>query len=591
MKDDNKALDRILAIFSSIDERIAQLHQCSSDDFLSLNKALKENYQKASFITEKASLAFDRMGEQGNLKTLFLLKENLELFQKDVADFEYHTDSTLTSLERIQSNFSLMFVPINNFRQNLISLRLLLTNIKLTNTYFDKSVQSFSESEVIHIDKIINKVKDSCPVFEENIFNMQKYVRNLYDDLTLLKEKILADILKNLEVMQVDFDIIEKHNNSALKNQDRLDEISCNCKKSVGSIITNLQYHDIIRQKMEHIQQTHKLIRDEISLKKAGDSQAYVLQIPKISEIQVGQLIHTNKEYQKAIEHISSKLVEIGKDMTETVRLCRAINILEYKEKMLETGVFNSAFRNSVKSGYLERYTRLSDEINLLNKTITQLYHKYQDIDMMESAIEQRIIDKISFSNLLISPENETATQAQQILKLYADNHFEKNKMKSLFENTRIELKETILRNVDFISDRNGVEKLHVATDDAINHFETIRTNILYLDKIQEQITLKSQEINEENTRAIAGVKYYDLFEKAIDELVEKFEQITAIIKSQNITSSVTDTGSLQQIERYYTMKSERIIHNHTISGFFSQNSNEHMVHAENNEGNDVEFF
>ncbi len=607
MKQEKNALDKVLKIFSEIDERIMLLHQCSSEDFLSLNKSLKENYEKARFITDKANTAYDRIGEEGNIKTLELLKNNFDEFQKDLIEFETETDFTLASMERIQSNFSLMFVPLNNFKQNLVSLKLLLSNIKLTNTFFDKSIKSFNEGEAQQIEKIINKVKDSCPVFEENIYNIQKHVKGLYDELTAIKDSVLDNIQKNFEIMKRDFDIIEKHNKHALKNKDRLEEITQNCNKSVGSIITNLQYHDIIRQKMEHIQKTHKFILEEINTEDIDTKtttlplNSYVLQIPQISEIQVGQLMHTNKEYQHAIEHISKKMVEIGKDMTEVVRICKALNVFEYKGKMVEAAIINESFRNFTKASQesLTKYANLSDDLSHVNSIISNLYEKYQDIDMMESAIEQRIIDKISFGNLLVSPEKETATQAQQILKLYAANHFEKNKIKTLFENTRVELKEFICRNMEYTQDRKGIDRLTIQSNDAVTYFDSIGENMNYLDHILEELATKSNEINKTSQQVVEGVKYYDCFEKSIEYLIRQFEEISSIIRSQRLTTfaNINSKKSLEQIEKYYTMKSERIVHSHSLMNSVKSGNYksvdlvlEQSIKDEE-EGNDVEFF
>jgi methyl-accepting chemotaxis protein len=607
MNEEITPLDKILNIFSGIDDRIMFLHQCSSDDFLSLNKALKENYYKARFITEKAGLMFEKAGDQGNLKTLGLLKKCLSSFQQDLMEFETETDQTLASLERIQANFSLMFVPINNFRQNLASLKLLLSNIKLTNTYFDKSLKSFSESEAIQIDKIINKVKDSCPVFEENIYNIRKHIKELYTELLEVKNKVLSDVMKNFEIMQSDIEIIEKHSKSATRYQERIDEISQNCNKSVEVIITNLQYHDIIRQKMEHIQKTHKYLVEEIndeemSAQASGRKNgSHVLQIPQISDIQVGQLMYTNKEYQQAIEQITSKLIDMGKDMTEVVRTCKMLNVFEYKGLTVESGTFNEQFRNFTQQSKksLDKYVNLANDITLVNRIVTDLYHKYQDIDMMESAIEQRIIDKISFGDLLVSPEKETASQAQQILKLYADNHFEKNKIKTLFESTRVELKEFICRNMEYVGDRKGIVRLGSHITEALEHFKTIKENLGLIESIQEELSLQSEEISNTNKLVTDSVKYYDSFETTIDQLIAQFEQISTIIRNKNpelIGNNGNKKKSLEQIEKYYTMKSERLVHNHSLMQSVFENGvtgviDQMIQETRSTKGSDMEIF
>lgn len=597
-------LENVLDTFFSIDEKIMELHTCSSDDFLSLNRTLKENHHKARYINEHISLAFDKMGEEGNLKNISLLKGSLSKLQSEIFSLEDEMNKNLSLLEKIQSNFSLMFVPINNFRQNLAALRLLLSNIKITNTLFDKSLKDFSNEEAAKIEAVISKVKDSCPIFEENIYNIQKHLKSLYKELNQLKELVFIDALKKLESLQLDFDIVEKHNKATLKNREGIDELAKNCTSSVGSIITNLQYHDIIRQKMEHIQQTHQLIIKELNEGGQNESSEFTtnpffLQIPQIIEIQTAQLLHTNKEYQNAIDHISKKMIDIGQDMTAIARIYKSVSLYEFKGRDVSKEKISTSFHQLIdnKKECLDKFYQLADDVILVHKIVGELFEKFQDLEMMENTIEQRIIDKISFSNLLVSEEHETASQAQQILKLYADNHFEKSKIKTLFDHINVQLKEFIKSNAVYVHDHRGPEKINQVLNTAVENFEAIGSNFDFLENIQHEVTVKSQEIAKASKDVVGNVKYYDFFENTIEELLLKFEDINQSVKvhSKEVFSAEEKAKGLEQIEKYYTMKSERIIHNQSL---VSQDVINKLHNEENEsntdpdrEGNDVEFF
>jgi hypothetical protein len=604
---DLNVLEQVLKTFLSIDKKILELHKCSSDDFLSLNKTLRQNHQKASYITDNVTIAFDKIGPEGNLKSLQTLKNAFIDLRQDILSFENEINSNLDVLERIQANFSLMFVPINNFRQNLTSLKLLLSNIKLTNNLYNRGLKNFSDNEAARIDAVINKVKESCPVFEENIYVIQNHLKTLYKDLGQLKILIFNDILKKLEALQSDFEIIEKHNKETLNQKNAVEKISQNCKSSVGSIITNLQYHDIIRQKMEHIQQTHKLIIDEIHENNDSDktpsqkqSNPFFLQIPQIIEIQTAQLLHTNKDYQNAIDHISKKMIEIGQDMTAIARIYKTLSVFEYQGQSISRQRTSEIFDKLVhhKREGIEKFTLLSEDVTLIQRIVNNLFDKFRDLEMIENSIEQSIIDKISFGNLLVSEEKETASQAQQILKLYADNHFEKRKLRTLFENTITQLKDFIKTNASFVYDRKGIEKINQNLNIADHNFKEIMNNIIFLENMQDEVLEKSNEVDNASKEVVSDVQYYDFFEKTIDQLISKFESINNLIKNQGQVyfDKVDRKKGLEQIEKYYTMKSERMIHNKSILNM-GTSENIHDLYAEitdpseNREGNDVEFF
>jgi hypothetical protein len=66
----------------------------------------------------------------------------------------------------------------------------------------------------------------------------------------------------------------------------------------------------------------------------------------------------------------------------------------------------------------------------------------------------------------------------------------------------------------------------------------------------------------------IEGVKYDDFFELTIDQLIQRCDQIRMNIKKKSL-ESIDKNGdkksNLKQIEKYYSMKSERMIHNHSL--------------------------
>jgi hypothetical protein len=606
-KADLNVLDQVLKTFLSIDRKILELHKCSSDDFLSLNKTLRQNHQKASYITDSVSIAFEKTGPEGNLKCLELLQNSFLELREDIISFENEINSNLDVLERIQANFSLMFVPINNFRQNLTSLKLLLSNIKLTNNLYDRSLKNFSDTEASRIDAVINKVKESCPVFEENIYVIQNHLKTLYHELGQLKILIFNDILKKLEALQSDFEIIETHNKETLNQKNVVEKISQNCKSSVGSIITNLQYHDIIRQKMEHIQQTHKLIINEIhennephTTTNQKQSNPFFLQIPQIIEIQTAQLLHTNKDYQNAIDHISKKMIEIGQDITAIARIFKTLSVFEYKGQSISrqrtSEIFDKLIQDKRES--IEKFTLLSEDVTLIQRIVNNLFDKFRDLEMIENSIEQSIIDKISFGNLLVSEEKETASQAQQILKLYADNHFEKRKLRTLFENTLTQLTDFIKTNTSSVYNKKGIERINQNLNVADVNFKEIMNNIIFLENMQDEVLERSNEVDKASKEVVSDVQYYDFFEKTIDQLISKFESINDLIKNQGQAyfDKVDRKKGLEQIEKYYTMKSERMIHNKSIMNMENPEGLHSLIEniaglESNHEGNDVEFF
>jgi hypothetical protein len=117
------------------------------------------------------------------------------------------------------------------------------------------------------------------------------------------------------------------------------------CFSHMGEVITNIQFHDIIRQKMEHIQLSQNELIKEIneleSTNKNKENQLnLIVKIPEITDIQVAQLLYTNKDYQTSIEKITNQLLEVGNEM-------KALHVL-YNSIHENSTTFEKGFVNQV---------------------------------------------------------------------------------------------------------------------------------------------------------------------------------------------------------------------------------------------------
>ncbi len=596
------SLNEVLEIFSRIDQKIADLHKCSSDDFLALNAALKDNHKKAKVITDITTDTFNKIGESGNINTLKLLKQDLSKLTKKINDLDKKIDSSLDHLDNILAKLNMLPVPLNNFIQNLCVLKLLFSNIKLTNSFFDNPDKSFNKNDNQKIESTIKTIKDNCQPLEEKNLSLQSTIKSLYEKLSLIKNDFLGNLTQNIEKAQNDIDIIEKHNKNALKNREQINTLTKQCSDNVESIITNLQYHDIIRQKMEHVQETHKLIIDELYTLDNTDEKdkdnkkvlSYVIQVPQISEIQTAQLLHTNKEFQNAIDQISGKMNEIGQNMSQAARIYDSLAIFKHQGEEINIDKIDTVFYNiteKCKESH-EKIKELNEETTVVNNAIIQMKDEFLNTDYLDNSIEQMAVGKISVGNYLSSSSEETASQAQQILKIYSDNRFEKNKIKEIFNETIRQIEEVNNNNSDISNQKQGIHFLQNIVNDANEKVLSLKEFFNYLNENKNLVEQNSQEINEQNKNAIKEARYYDYFEESIEEIIEKFNKISNIVKSGKLADLKTDGDekNLKQLEDYYTMKSERIIHNKTLSDLLKKQTQSNENEAQDRD-DEIEFF
>lgn len=610
-KQDNKKLataeshqliENIINIFSDIDEKIMALHQCSSDDFLSLNEHLKNNYQKAKLVSENTESVIELISEQGNEKYLRELDGIIEDIKAIKTELDQSQDAAYVMVQRLAANLGLLFVPIKNFRQNLMSLKLLLANLKLSNTYFSSAVKGFTDEELELLARKIEKIKESCPVIEENIFNLREHLLNLSDSQKTQLDRQIQQACKECEMFGADMKVLGTHHQENLVLAPKMQEITKNCFQNVGSIITNLQYHDIIRQKMEHIQQTHHKILKDISgidwAKQDEESQkkkhSYILQIPEISEIQIAQLLHTNKEYQNAIEKITKRMIQMGKDMAEISKLNFSWGGYESDGEIVRLPQMKERFALVIKllNHLIEDFKKGYIEILSVNEVLKEISSKFLEVYELDYSLEQLILSKFEVSGFINSPEKEIATLSQQIVKLQADNHFEKNKVKRIFVEALHINKDLNGRISEYLFGGTLVNRLRIMEQKGFELFEALLVNQQKIENIQADNFEKSQGIVVQSKQAVEFVKYYDFFEKTIEDVIFELNTISKMMQIENIQADQLDrAATLRQIEAYYTMKSERLVHNMVIDKNTYGENNQLASDENSEEGNDVEFF
>jgi hypothetical protein len=171
-----------------------------------------------------------------------------------------------------------------------------------SNTYFnDTNPTVFSAAELVAIFRQSG----------EKIAALHKYS---YEDFSTLSQHIREYYRQAATIV----DTISRWHISDLSLDKHVAGQAEKSLKNISSIVTKLQFHDIIRQKLEHIQQTNESIIEELLTvsrqhvrSQAREIYKYLSIVPDIARLHIAQLTHTNIEYQNAFADIKANLQSI----------------------------------------------------------------------------------------------------------------------------------------------------------------------------------------------------------------------------------------------------------------------------------------
>ncbi|MHC1704421.1 MAG: hypothetical protein AB9846_10975 [Tenuifilaceae bacterium] len=593
----------ISAIFFKIDEQILELHNCSSDDFLGLNSDFKKYYKQSKSISENANEIFKTLAEggSGNLfKELQLLYKELKNSQDN---FVNQLDSSLIKIKSILSSLDQLFLPIKNLNQDLMTLKFLITNIRLSNSNpVEKSTKN-NDKTFTELIQIINEFKKCSLENEANISKLHSEVtKNIIIVESILKraQNDLDSILNNIHYGIILFAEKFEETNRQIPELTQKTERS---SQSIADIITNLQYHDIIRQKIEHIQLTHKSILGELERfgetidRSDVDNQAKLfLKIRDIAGLQAAILVKANKEYQVAIEKITEEFIVIGNDMTGVSMLCQKIS--KTSDSSDEIHLNNMLQKLQDSAIILNNFIDAGKEYSVIVKKISVLVKDTLNGIDTNCAINKKLINTSTpilkgFSEnkneTLISKDidDQFVNVNQDIQKLEGD-------IVASFKNV-IMSEEALSLEINLfnkeIANQRNFEQTAESLNSIMNKFKEKSDRIQFL--LEENLN-QSKSITSGVKESIKKIRYYDLFETNIVDIILELNSIYKKIKG-DIRDDSEKEENLKKVKELYTMESEHQIHDKVVVTDEEVNlfSNSDIVNKEDKKSNedDVELF
>lgn len=567
-------------IFSEIENQISTLQHFSTNDFGSFNEKLKQYNETVKKINNNSIdvlniLDSDSTSDYFTQLNFLHYKISLyvELFEEKIKEQIDKIEVNLKILNSIQ-------LPLKNYKQNLITLKYLIANIKL-NLLYEKNDTNIYD-DLIQIESAVKEVIVLLPEFDEGL---EKIKANIFLTLVAFKQYRERSVLNSSIIMhQTNFclNLLNAKHSNIVHQVVELREKTKSCSDNVSKIIVNLQFHDIIRQKIEHVQTANSKILDEV-FNEANEDEVNFNKIKDVTELQIAHLLHTNQKYQSAIETIIEQFTDIVNNLASSIPTHRGSEEINYK---LPFSYSEDDFVDGVEI------------INNLNVTIDEFSMKIEKIKVL--------IDKIKTKNTnVFDKHNSLNTITLNFIDKYKNNEkFKDDSQKLLLhlKNTQVFQKnQDVLKNVfddmynisdDFLNIEIEEEK-HKSFKEIIQNLgENVTNSVENLKNINNEVIDKltdnykvSNYLIVDIRYAVKNVKYYDYFEKVMEtEILDKLNQLNNQLSSEIKNDLGYDKKEfLSKFESNYTMQSEREVHNS-----INKTDNQEVT---NTDEDDVEFF
>lgn len=543
MTSDNRTIvKRLESSFSVIGNSIHSLKECSNTDFAILARSFEKSVKSVSQLLTISKSIFATVD---TASTENVINEITNIFHRNEAVLSQIRASQIKLTEhKASSDFlqHLFLVYLENCAQDLKTFSTLGKGIFCS----DKNSENKTITSIL--EQMAPLAQQTSSLIRQ-LYSIQQKMRIEYDKALdfFADESFLTLGFIDEPFVEAEREYIKKQNlvtdcYSAFAQREK-SHTSC-----LSDIVTNLQYNDIITQKIEHVSE---IISDvTLRLKHVGcssDNLEFGLpNVHKAVELQSAQLVQINVDYQEAVKVIFRRLAELSENASDISQLTHVF----YSKH----GKGNSFFSD------LARHIKLPDNYFV---TVSSAY------------------------SVLDAFVSTTAPMAQELKSLSVQIDEQRNmfvKMLDVIQDSTIE-KEASLRillskvgeNIHYIADtvagfgaisEKTIESAHSAPyplDEIKNAYATLvgdlqkneETTLLNIGKATEI----SNDVQADLDGLLKGVSYYSVFETEIEHISKELNTIISLLEQSVGDDFMVDESFFQSLKQYYTMKSEHDVH------------------------------
>lgn len=557
-----ESVDAIAKNLRGCSSGLVALNGSTEDDFLTTGRDLRDVATRTGEISTTAKSIADLVSGralEGYMEALQKLFEEmntyLDLSRKKLS----HNSETLLTVLKTSDNIALHLAAFNRIVKHL---RILGISTRIESARLVGSHDAFSNI-ADDVNKLSDLINSKSAGILQAVMSTHEVISETLSKVNLFEagqqgqsQAMLDDIIRNLPSLS------EKHelsSTAACHIIGRSEEIS----RSVGEIVSSLQFHDITRQQIEHVIEVIDELSDKMSSPKERESLPD-LSISDVCRLQVNQLNSAKREFVSAIDgamdsfrHIAGNAMEMSK---EAAALAGA------------TGASGASFLARLRTDVAKIIATLNENGEANHRLLTaveSVVATISDLTTFVGGIDEIgvDIDLLALNAQIRAVHTGSDGAALGVLA---------EAVRSLSDDARdqtVSLSET-LTHISAIA--QGLGRAEADEDEIQELDEMVERLGGLLDSLagmDEQVTSlvnlmegTTNEVEMEIKSLISGITVHERIESELNRAVAGLAEIEREAgKLGPATGESHDTAYLKQLEQRYTMHKERSIHHSSI--------------------------
>jgi len=522
------------------------------------------------------------------------LMEKMERQIKEIEDESRRSNGILVQMGGL---LQLLYEPIREFRKIVKALLAIGFTTRIESGAVGSCVGDF-EGLAYDVKRLAEVIGEKSSTILEELSILEHQITAVIQKMQSLQGDASQNVRKRVEnTKTLTLALMEKRL-SLNENTEFLAENTFQISRHIGEIVASIQFHDIVRQKVEHVQMALERLQKEIYEAGGADDSSAHLIAGEICRIQIDQLRNAETELRDAVQKIVESLREVGLNVnemaSETMRISGAADhenttffsqmepAFDFVRSMLAaTSEVNQQSSNLIGSvvGRIADLSYIVDEIEIIGAEM-KVVASNAGIRAAHAGGNGASLGVIS--DAVQSLSGEALFQTMTLAREFREISVQASGLKQSLEDGRASREENISELEH--KGKESFQFLHGLNEEFLSLLGGIREEA---DSLSKDLLVAGSSLN-----------VHEKGRETIESVIAGLKNFSTAEREPEAMDGLRDSSVFQEIMERYTMESEREIHEKgsVLRNLFSSEKNNSFLFKEEDAdplglGANVELF
>ncbi|KAF0215131.1 MAG: methyl-accepting chemotaxis sensory [Geobacteraceae bacterium] len=536
-------------------------------EFLGIGAGLHDFYQRAGEISRMSSDVVSRFAGDEVNGAINGLKEILDHMCDYLNHAEHETAQSTGTLGRMNELLSKVTEPLAGFRKLNKVLRMLGTSTKIESARLGQRAAGFDTlaEDVAHLAVQVNEKSGTILEQKEEL---SAVIRQTLSRILAMEDEQRDHVRMILDKTRQSLATLCDINSRCSAVAADISDASAEVSQNISEVVTSMQFHDIVRQQIEHVQETLDELcgkLNEMSVHKEelkSDISDRIGETGYVCELQAAQLRHACDELMSAVESIignlqgiASKEVHMSDETHGMAGVADEAGSSFFTEMESDLSLVTSVLGES-----LETNRKMSSAMNTVAGTVGEIVRFVGDIENIGEEIELIALNAQIKAARTGTDGAALGVLAEAIQRLSLDTLLHTSGISETLTGIT-EITESLYAGVEKEAAVLESEVLGMANElgDLLRPLRKVNEALgALLIRMDESVRDLSADIG----RTTSGITVHRKVVQVLDSVVDALNEIVAEAHALVPVAPGSDAAEkLKAVAARYTMHSERNIH------------------------------